>query len=46
MDDRRPALDVRTGAHGSRLTPLIDALLDDFDPFAAEEEWVVLAIHA
>lgn len=37
MDDRRPALDVRTPAHDTRLTPLIDALLDDFDPFAIEE---------
>ena len=37
MDDRRPALDVRTPADGARLTPLIDALLDDFDPFAIEE---------
>ena len=37
MDDRRPALDVRTPPDGARLTPLIDALLDDFDPFAIEE---------
>ncbi|MXY17083.1 MAG: methyltransferase [Acidobacteria bacterium] len=37
MDDRRPALDVRTPAHDVCLTPLIDALLDDFDPFAIEE---------
>ena len=37
MDDRRPALDVQTPAHDSRLTPLIDALLDDFDPFAIED---------
>ena len=37
MDDRRPALDVRTPADSARLTPLIDALLDDFDPFAIEE---------
>lgn len=37
MDDRRPALDVRTPADGARLTPLIDALLDDYDPFAIEE---------
>ena len=37
MDDRRPALDVRTPAQDSRLTPLIDALLDDFDPFAIED---------
>ena len=37
MDDRRPALDVRTPADDARLTPLIDALLDDFDPFAVEE---------
>ena len=37
MDDRRPALDVRTPAHDARLTPLIDALLDDFDPFAIED---------
>ena len=37
MDDRRPALDVRAPAHDARLTPLIDALLDDFDPFAIED---------
>ena len=37
MDDRRPALEVRTPAHGSCLTPLIDALLDDFAPFAIED---------
>lgn len=37
MDDRRPALDVRTPARGACLTPLIDALLDDFEPFAIEE---------
>ena len=37
MDDRRPALDIRTPAQDSRLTPLIDALLDDFDPFAIED---------
>ena len=32
-----PALDVRTPARDARLTPLIDALLDDFDPFAIED---------
>lgn len=37
MDDCRPALDVRTPADNARLTPLIDALLDDFDPFAIED---------
>ena len=37
MDERRPALDVRTPARDARLTPLIDALLDDFDPFAIED---------
>ena len=37
MDDRRPALDVRTPVQDFRLTPLIDALLDDFDPFAIED---------
>ena len=28
---------MRTPAHDARLTPLIDALLDDFEPFAVEE---------
>ena len=37
MDDRRPALDVRTPVHEAHLTPLVDALLDDFNPFAIEE---------
>ena len=37
MADRRPALDVRTPPHPPDLIPLIDALLDDFRPFAVEE---------
>ena len=37
MDDRRPALDVRTPPRGAGLAPLIEALLDDFDPFAIED---------
>ena len=36
MDDCRPALDVRTPARRPDLIPLLDALLDDFHPFAVE----------
>lgn len=37
MGDARPALDVFLPARSSALNPLIDALLDDFHPFAIEE---------
>ena len=37
MDERRPALDVHTPADDARLTPLLDALLDDCEPFAIED---------
>lgn len=36
MGDARPALDVRTPARRPDLIPLLDALLDDFRPFAVE----------
>ena len=36
MGDGRPALDVRTPARRPELVPLLDALLDDFRPFAVE----------
>ncbi len=36
MVDGRPALDVRTPARRPDLIPLLDALLDDFQPFAVE----------
>ena len=36
MGDGRPALDVRTPARRPDLIPLLDALLDDFHPFAVE----------
>ncbi len=36
MGDARPALDVRTPARRPDLIPLLDALLDDFHPFAVE----------
>ena len=37
MGDARPALDVRTPARRPDLIPLLDALLDDFRPFAVEQ---------
>ena len=37
MGDRRAALDVQIPPHSPDLIPLIDALLDDFHPFAIEE---------
>ena len=37
MGDGRPALDVRTPARRPDLVPLLDALLDDFQPFAVEQ---------
>lgn len=37
MGDARPALDVRTPARRPDLIPLLDALLDDFQPFAVEQ---------
>lgn len=37
MGDGRPALDVRTPARRPELVPLLDALLDDFRPFAVEQ---------
>ena len=36
MGDARPALDVRTPARRPDLIPRLDALLDDFHPFAVE----------
>ena len=38
MDDRRPALDVRTPAHDARLTSLIDALLEEGLPPLTEAQ--------
>ncbi len=37
MGDGRPTLDVRTPARRPDLIPLLDALLDDFHPFAVEQ---------
>ncbi len=46
MGDGRPALDVRTPARRPDLIPLLDALLDDFHPFAVEQaDAVTRRIH-
>ena len=37
MADSRAALDVQTPTHRPDLIPLLDALIDDFHPFAIEQ---------